>query len=329
MKPQVEKLIVGNAVASETTLPTFMSGASDKELKVLSADGSAPAAGEDFKVYQKTATGIEFSEVIKADQVQLVKVVTYSPEVQKSVAVTGFDGNVQANTTYSVEIRLYNEGGSLSVENFATISGYYVTGANVTNVTAANIRDGIVQTLNANLKRRGDSEFVITTPNTAETDIVITGKYQNVVPGRIEGRMIQFDVTGKVYDNVSLTNENLGLLKTEVLEAGFSGQGTGKYAQNLEWFVKGFDNEVYRGTSYPVGFDTPYYANPNGIYNVIHIFHYDGREYTTVEKQHKLLTILVEKADDTDANNAGTNAVLADLRTILGNEKVPAALPVE
>ena len=329
MKPQVEKLIVGNAVAAETTLPTFMADASDKEIKVLSADGSAPAAGEDFKVYQKTATGIEVSDLIHPDKVELVKVVTYNEEVQKSVAVTGFDGNVKANHTYAVEVRIYNEGGSLSVENFATVTGYHVTGANVSGVTAANIRDGIVKSLKNNLRLRGDSEFVITTPNTAETDIVITGKSQTVVPGRIEGRQMQFDVTAKVYDNVSLTNENLGLLKTTVLQDNEPGNGTGKYAVNLEWFTKGYDNEVYRGTSYPVGFDTPYYTSTSGIYNVIHIFYFDGRDYTTVEKQHKLLTILVDKGTDTLANNAATNSVLTDLRTILGSANVPAALPTE
>lgn len=328
MKPQVEKLIIGNAVAAETDVNDFIANASDKEIKVLSADGGAPTAGEDFKVYQKTANGFEFSDLIKADKVEAVKVATYSAEVQKSVAVTGFDGNVQANSTYAVEVRIYNAGGTLSNENFDVVTGYHVTGSNVTNVTAADVRDGIVASLQSNFTHRGDNEVVITTPDSNETDIVITGKAQTVVPGRDEGRPIQFDVTAKVYNNTSLIVENLGLLKTEVLDAGFPGRGTGRYAVNLEWFVKGFDNEVYRERSYPANFDTPYYASIGGVYNVIHIFYNDGRDYTTVEKQHKLLTILVDKGSDTPANNAGTNGVLADLRTVLGSDKVPAALDV-
>ena len=52
---QVEELIIGNAVATETTLADFISTASDQEIKILSADGTAPAAGEDFRVFQKTA----------------------------------------------------------------------------------------------------------------------------------------------------------------------------------------------------------------------------------------------------------------------------------
>jgi hypothetical protein len=325
MKPQVEKLIVGNAVATETTFPTFMASASDKEIKVLSATGGAPAVGKDFKVYQKTANGFEFSDIIKADQVELVKVVTYKAEVQKKVTVSGFTGNVQANTLYSVEVRLYNDGGSLSVENFSTVSGYFQTGANIGTVTAANIRDGIMESLQSNFTLRGDNEVIITAVG---ANLVIEGKPQTVVLGRIEGRQIEFDVTAKVYDIVSLTNENLGLLIVTVNTKNHPGNGTGKYAQNLEWFTQGFDNEVYRGTSYPVGFNTPYYTTAGGIYNVIHIFFYDGRNYTTVERQHKLLTILADKGTDTLANNATTNAILADLRTILGTDNVPVALSV-
>lgn len=323
MKPQVEKLIVGNAVASEVTFPTFMAGASDKELQVISATGITATVGKDFKVYQKTANGFEFSDIIKADQVELVKLVTYSAAVQKKVTVSGFTGNVQANSTYAVEVRVYNDGGSLSVENFATVSGYYVTGANVANETATTIRDGILKSLKSNFKLRGDSEVTVSA-NSA--DLVIEGKAQNVVPGRIEGRQIEFDVTAKVYDNVSLLDENLGLLIVTVNTKNFPGQGTGRYAQNLEWFTQGFDNEVYRGTSYPVGFNTPYYTTADGIYNVIHIFYYDGRNWTSVERQHKLLTILIDKGTDTLGKNAATNSVLAKLRTILGSDKIPSAL---
>ena len=85
---QVEGLIVGNAVASETTAKTFISTATDKEIKVLSADGSAPAVGEDFKIYQKTATGYEYSPKIDANDVDKVVLATYSAEVQKLVTAT-------------------------------------------------------------------------------------------------------------------------------------------------------------------------------------------------------------------------------------------------
>lgn len=320
MKPQVEKLIVGNAVAGDATLNAFITDATAGEIKVYSADGTAVAAGKDFKVYQKTADGFEFSDLIKADKVEKVTVATYAAEVQKKVTISTFA--VQANSTYVVEVRVYNQ---ISNENYDIVSGYFVTGANVTNVTVANVIDGLAESLQNNFKLRGDKEVTI---SKTSTTLVIEGKAQPVVPGRKDGRQIRFDVTTKLYDNTSLLDENLGVMTTTVTTSPFPGVGTGKYAQNLEWFVKGFDNEVYRDRSYPANFDTPYYTSASGIYNVIHLFYNDGRDYTTVEKQHKLLTILVNKGTDTNPNNANTNTILTSLRTILGATNVPAALSV-
>ena len=45
---QVGELIVGNAVATETTVADFIATASDKEIKLLSKDGTAPTAGKPF-----------------------------------------------------------------------------------------------------------------------------------------------------------------------------------------------------------------------------------------------------------------------------------------
>ncbi len=66
------------------------------------------------------------------------------------------------------------------------------------------------------------------------------------------------------------------------------------------------------------------------MYNTIHIKYFSDRQSPTVEKQQKVLTILVDKITDVDASNAITNLVLADLRTIMPNATyfsiVPAAL---
>jgi len=331
---QVEELIIGDAVAAETTLPTFIASSSVKEIKVLSADGSAPASGQSFKLYQKTAGSstkgldYEFSDIIKADKVNKVILKEFSAEINKSVRVEGFDGNVVANTTYAVEIILYNDGGTLSPENFATITGYYTTGSNVAGVTAADIRDGIVAGLNYNLTRRGAGEFVITTPDATETDILIAGAAQDVVPGKIVGRQIEFKVNAKTIDNTAVNQENTQTLSTTVVAENHPGNGTGKYAVNLEWFTKGYKYEVYRQTGYPADFTerTPFYASSSTEYNAIHIKYFEDRQSPTVEKQQKVLTILVERADL--AGNAVTNAVLADLRTVLGAGAVPVDLAV-
>ena len=329
---QVEELIIGDAVASETTAATFIASASDKEIKVLSADGTAPASGEDFKVLQKTASTItglnyEFSDTIPADKVDQVILKEYAAETLKSVRVEGFDGNLVANTTYTVEIRIYNDGGSLSPENFSVVSGYYVSGA-VAPASAAVVRDGIVDSLNHNLTRRGGNEFVITTPNATETDILIAGAAQVAVPGKITGRQIEFDVTAKQFDNTAVNHENLGLLTTTVVSTNNPGNGTGKYAVNLEWFTKGYKYEVYRQTGFPADFTerTPFYASQSLNYNAIHIKYKKSRISPTVEEQPRVLTILVERANL--AGNSNTNDVLTDLRTILGSGNVPADLAV-
>ena len=324
---QVDELIIGNAVATETTVDAFESSASDKEIKILSATGGAPASGEAFKVYQKTGgvapLNYEFSDIVKADKVEKVVLATFQEEVQKSVRVTGFDGNVVADTTYSEEIRLYNDGGSLSPENFVTISGYYVTGSNVDNVTAAQVRDGIISSLEGNLKRRGDSEFVITAPDATETDILITGKFQKAVPGKIVGSQIEFEVTSKQFNNTAVLHENLGLLETTVVTRNNPGRGTGKYIVNREYFLSGFKYDVTRQYGFPVNFDTPTYASAATNYDCIHIQYFEDRQSPTVEKQKKVLTIAI----DNEAP-AAVNATLADLRTVLGTEKVPADIPV-
>ena len=54
---QVGEIMIGNAVASQTTVATFIASALDKELKVLSKDGTNVAAKKPFYVLQK-AIGI-------------------------------------------------------------------------------------------------------------------------------------------------------------------------------------------------------------------------------------------------------------------------------
>lgn len=334
---QVGELIIGNAAASQTTAQTFIASAADKSIKVLSEDGTNVAAGVPFKALQKTsgdaAKGLnyEFSDVIDPKNVDRITVSAYKAETQKAVKIAGFTGNVVANYTYEVEIRLYNDGGSLSPENFATIQGYYVTGASVAAETATTIRDGLMSSLNKNLVRRGNFEFVITA-DASPVGFTITGKEQKTVAGKIIGKQIEFDVIAKTYQNIQdLTQpvQNLGLLTATVTATANPGSGTGKFAVNYEWFVKGYKYEVYRQTGYPADFATPYYASTAGLYNTIQVKYFDQRNETSVERQYKVLTILVDKVTDTPANNAATNSILGDIRTAVGTyATVPANLAV-
>lgn len=322
---QREEVIIGNAVAAETTLATFLASASDQEIKILSADGTAPAAGEDFKVYQKTAgtapLNYEVSDIVKADKVEEVILATYSAETLKSVTVTV--DSATANTTYVVEVYVLEDGGSLSPENFNLIQGVWVTDDTAGTVTE--IRDGLLASLQYAITKRGDSPVSATSNSTDE--IVIAGVSQPVVLGKKSGKATEFNVNAKSFLNTAINKTNAGDLSAAVTAENDPGAGTGKYAVNLEWFCKGYGHEVYRQTGYPADFPATYYASESGVYNVIHIKYYDDRQSPTVEKQKKVLTILVDKGTDTLGNNAQTNAVLDDLQLILGAANVPADLP--
>lgn len=335
---QVGELIIGNSAASETTIQTFVSTSADKSLRVFTDNGTAVAANVPFKLFQKTAgdagkgLNYEFSDTIDPKFVERVTLKAYAPEVQKTVVISGFTGNVLANHTYEVEIRLYNDGGSLSPENFAIIQGFYVTGASVAAETATTIRDGLLSSLNKNLVRRGNFEFVTTATGGGTPTITIAGKFQNVVPGKIIGKQIEFDVLAKVYQNIQdLTQpqQNLGLLTVATTVLPNTGSGTYKHAINYEWFVKGMKYDPARQVGYPVDFNTPYYASPTGLYNTIQIVYFSPRKETSVERQYKVLTVLVDKGTDTLANNANTNTILTSIRTAVGtNAVVPANLAV-
>jgi len=331
---QVGELIVGNAVATETTVPTFIATASDKEIKLLSKDGTAPTEGKPFYFLQKTAgdssknLNYEFSDKINPRYVEKITCKAYLADVMKAVKIDGFAvaGVVAAQRTYEVEIRVENQ---LSPENFEQIVGYYVTGEVIGSDTATTVRDGVLASLNKNLARRGNSEFTAVADGTG---ILITEKAQLNVPGKIAGRRLIFTATGKVFNNVSNGyNSNLGLLTSTQTVAPVFGNGTGKFATNFEWFVKGYKYDADRLTGYPADFGdrTPYYTTKTGVYNTIQIKYYEPRNETSVERQYKVLTILVDKVTDTLANNAATNSVLADLRTVMIDDTlVPADLAV-
>jgi len=329
---QVGELIIGNAVATETTTKTFIATASDKEIKAVNSQGTAIADGLPFSYLQKTngdaSKGLdyEFSDVIDPALVEKITLKEYAAEVQKLVTVTV--GTATANTTYEIEVRLYNDGGSLSPENFAIIQGFYVTGVSAETTTA--IKDGLLLSLQKNLIKRGN--FELTVVSTGGATFTITSKVQKFVAGKIIGKQIEFDVLGKSFLNAYDTTQpatNSGLVVPVVTTQASPGSGTGKFAVNFEWFVKGMKYEVYRQTGYPADFGTPYYASPTGFYNTIQIKYFSTRKETSVERQYKVLTILVDKVTNVVANNAATNTVLANLRTSVGTRvAVPADLAV-
>lgn len=329
---QTGEMMIGSAVATETTVATFIASASDKELKVLSKDGGNVAAGKPFYILQKAdgiPGGFEFSDKVDPRYVEKVTLSTYTAEVLGAYKIDGFStaGVLVAKRTYEVDIRVEDE---LSPENFTNIVGYYVTGQVLGSDTATTVRDGLLKSLNKNLSNRGGTEFTAVADGTG---ILVTEKYQANRVGRKEGRKLIFTVKGKVFDNVPTNGNgsNLELLTSVRTVAPSGGNGTGKWVTNAEYDLKGFKYDPSREYGFPANFGnlTPTYASVGGVYNLIHIKHFAPRTETSVERQYKVLTIAIDKGTDVAANNAATNSILASIRTAVGTfATVPANLPV-
>lgn len=326
---QVGELIVGNALTTETTVDTFIASATDKEVGIFANDGTAPAKNKPFYFLQKTDgdasknLNYEFSDVVVPSYIERISAKAYAPELMGEWKVDGFDtaGVIDAMRTYTIEIRVENQ---LSPENFETIQGYYVTGEVLGTDNASTVRDGLLKSLNNNLRHRGNSEFEAVADGTG---IIVREKYQDNKPGKIDGRKLLFTVKGKVFNNVANGyNADLGLLTaTETVKPSF-GSGTGKWATNYEYFVKGYKYDPNREWAYPLDFDAPYYTSKSGKYNAIDIVYYSPRKETSVERQYKELTIIFDGGVDGDDYTA-INAALGILRTIAEDHvEVPADL---
>lgn len=309
---QVGEILIGNAVASETTVNTFITSASDQELTVLSVDGTNVAADKPFKVYQKATNAqgnIEFSDTIDPKHVEYVRVSAYAPEVAKVVKVDGFStvGALAVNRTYEVRIRLIN---GVSPENWEDICGYYVTGQALGTTVAGDVRNGVLSSLQKALNYRGMNEFTVAADGTG---ILITEVIQPNVLGKDPGRKLRFEVSAAVFEmgNLFGYGGDLGYLTSTVTVTGSEGLGTGKWVTNYEYFAKGYKYDENRYGGYPADFmgKVPFYGLKNGIYNVITIGYYTPRTETIVERQWKELQIAIQKASDTAENNANTNAI--------------------
>lgn len=149
----MREILVGTAVAAETTLKTFTASASTGELQILAKDGGAAAAGKPFVVVQKTADGVIISDVVDPLKIKSEAVKADAAEVQKVVTASSFPVPATAGEKYEyqVDIRLVNYG-SLSVENFKLYHGHHIlnqTGA----LTAESAVDALILNLNRNFSK--------------------------------------------------------------------------------------------------------------------------------------------------------------------------------
>lgn len=326
---QTGDLLVGKTYGAQANIPAFIASATDGDIQVLSLDSSAVAAGKKFKVFQKAAAaagGIEYSEGIDPANVISIDAKAYTAPTSRKLYVDGFTGTVRNNVTYEVWIRLYNDGGTLSPENFRMIPGFYVTPADASGLVMNDVMTGIKDNLDATLAKESNGLFTIAINDPGAGQLSVTGGVTSFVLGKKDGRPVEFDLQAAVRDNGSgtvLPGTYYDDLSIVVSAAGSPGVGTGNQAANLEWFYSGYKYSRYRDQEYPANFSTPYYVDSvNRTYHVVTINYYKERSYTNVEKQHRTLYLLVENFDQ-DGGGAGTvftavNALISDLETATG-----------
>lgn len=327
----VGKLIIADAVASETTNSTFVATGSVGEIVVVKADGSAAAANLPFKVLVKNSAnqaGVDASDTIDPKQIDYVTLGAYSVEVPKIVTVSGFTGNATVNATYRVSIKLFDA--IQSPENFRHVHGFYVTPA-VGTVTHATVLAELVKSLNGSLKRSGEINFISTA--VSGTTLVVTATNQSFILGKDSGDATQFEVEQSVTDNsptsLATSGSSYSILTIATTQAPKPGVGTGKQVALAEYALKGYENADYgREMGYPNNFNVNYKANKTGTYNTVVIGFHKDREGVNVERQFKELTVCMPFTVGTIATNAAINGYLAKLRIVAPNVTIPANLAV-
>jgi len=320
---QVGHLLIGETYNGDPDFSNF-SDAGDKSLQLVSKDSTTLVAGP-FKVFQKANNipgGFKFSEMIDPDTIEHITAVAYEAPVNRILTASGFTGTVRGNVTYEVMIRLMNDGGTLSPENFRFINGFYVTPEDASALTFADVLAGLKSSLDKSLSREANSSFTITT---GAGILSVEAGTRDFVLGKKDGRPVEFDLQLAVRDNggdntVSATRyDDLSIVVTQ---AGNVGTGSGNQVANLEWCRSGEEGDRYRMMGYPNNFDTPYFAQPGKTYHMINIAYYQARKYTNVERQYRVLQIAVAN-EDQDGAGAGTvftavNALINDLEVVTG-----------
>ena len=312
---QVRHMYVGTPDVAD--LAALKAGSANS-LVFLSSDGSAVAAGKDFKLFQKDALGnIISSDTIKADNVKNASSVQYEAPVDKKVTISAL--TVNANSLYTVNIEI-DQHGSLSQEDTYLKQGYYKA---ATGDDQEAIVDGLIASLNRNFSREvgatssANPYFTFSkTGSGASAALVIEGKtdlskFDANKHVKVKSSF-KVDISCETYPTVTVT------------EAGSDGKGTGVQVMEMEYFLLGERGDTYRTNGYPHNLVGPeLVSNKNGTYNLIEIaYHDEGRD--EAKKSNKGLTIAIPFTNL--AGNSVINAAIADLNTILGASTV-SALP--
>lgn len=305
---QVRHLYVGLDYPEHTTIAALRAG-TQGDLACLSADGSAVAVGEKFKIYKKTAAGDVASDVIDPSKILYSKSVAHSAEVMKVSTISALTVDVNSLYTVSITIQGY---GSLGSEDEYVKKAFYKA---VTGDDQEAIVDGLIVSLNRNFAREigstpsANKNFAFTKTGTgASAALVITEK--------IEWRDDSFDADKRIRGRQGhYVDAQFTTLPTIVVTGGAVGVGEGHQVLSMEQYLKGERNDFYRGAGYPHNLDNSYDALYASNYNLIEIGYYEeGRD--EAKKSKKSITIPMPFTNL--AGNATINLLIADLNTILG-----------
>lgn len=318
---QVRHLYVGLQYPGHADVAALKGGANG-DLALLSADGTAVAAGEKFVFLKKNNKGtVITSDIVNPNNILYAKSVAYTAPTLGSATISNI--TVNANTLYTVEIAI-KQFGSLSPEDEYVKKAFYKakTGDNQENIV-----DGLIQSLARNFSREEPTLSSTTAFTLADTSVVqlkdnMYFSFAKVGTGATATLVIteKTDWVENSYEVGKMTRTNLDFyvdVKAEdlpdiarVISSG--GVGTGYKVLDMEYYLKGERNDFYRGAGYPHNLSNTYDAVQTETYHIVELAYFDeGRD--EAKKSKKQLTIVMPVAQVTEAN-----AMIANLNTILG-----------
>ena len=99
-----------------------------------------------------------------------------------------------------------------------------------------------------------------------------------------------------------------------ILTSGLTTVGNGKLMADREWFYMGERGDIYRGVNYPHDITTSYLVDPSKTYDTIEFdYSYVGTGIGNIESAKHICI-----ACDAASTHAVANALIADLKTVLG-----------
>lgn len=307
---QVRHMYVGLTAPANANVAAVKAGASGN-LSILSADGTAVAAGKPFKLYEKDALGnVISSDTIKPENVLDARSVAYTAKTLGVYTISGI--SFDANSLYTVELSIIGFG-SLSNEDEYLKKGFFQAGS---TGTAEDVVDGLIASLNRNFSREpgctatSNPYFAFSKTGTgASAALVITEKSEWLAK--------QFDadkfINTELYFNVNAKFATAPTQSFTTLPK--PGIGTGPQVQAMEFYLLGERADFYRRAGYPHDIkQIDLFSTFAGEYDIIEISYFDeGRD--EAKKSKKTLTIALPTAA---APNADVNRVIGNLNTILG-----------